>query len=60
MTCQADTTWDVPPPTCTVNSCPDVPMLVGVEGFIGGYIYQDEPTLSCGVGYHQISPSTLM
>ena len=59
LTCQASSSFDYPAPQCILNQCPNIHMESGVNGFTGGYVYNDVPQLSCSLGYHVIQTSTL-
>ncbi|KAI8501685.1 hypothetical protein Bbelb_209560 [Branchiostoma belcheri] len=52
LTCQADTTWSHPVPTCTLVQCPALTAPVnGVLTPVGANSYQDVVTFTCNHGY---------
>ncbi|XP_078664132.1 P-selectin-like [Branchiostoma floridae x Branchiostoma belcheri] len=58
ITCQADTTWSGPAPTCTRKECPL--LTAPVDGAMSGSnFYQDVLTFTCDPGYDLVGNPTI-
>ncbi|KAI8518361.1 hypothetical protein Bbelb_043780 [Branchiostoma belcheri] len=59
VTCQADTTWSAPVPTCERVECPyRMAPANGAQSSDGPYYYGDVVTYSCDPGYELVGPTS--
>ncbi|XP_078686191.1 IgGFc-binding protein-like isoform X4 [Branchiostoma floridae x Branchiostoma belcheri] len=59
VTCQADTTWSAPVPTCERVECPyRMAPANGDQSSDGPYYYGDVVTYSCDPGYELVGPTS--